>query len=90
MRKITSIILVITFIIVSVSGVQMVVIPKPQSFHQQMLGNNDGTKSMATEGIPFYPKQAHELAGFLFIGAGLVHFWLNRRPMISYFNLSKK
>ena len=90
MRRIASLILVIAFIVVSVSGVQMVVVPKPQNVQQQTLGNNDSNKSIALEGRPFYPKKAHEWAGFLFIGAGLVHLGLNRRPMLSYFRLGKK
>jgi len=91
MRRITSIILTITFIIVSVSGVQMGVVPKdkPQKVQQQTLGNYDGDKSMARGEIPFYPKKAHEWAGYLFIGAGLVHIFLNKRPMLSYFRLRK-
>jgi hypothetical protein len=91
MRRITSIILMSAFIIISVSGVQMVVVPKPQNVHQQVLSNPDGDKSMAMGGgMPFYPKKAHEWAGYLFIGAGLVHIGLNRRPMLSYFRLRKK
>jgi hypothetical protein len=67
----------------------MVVVQKPQNVQQQMLGNHDGDKSMAMEERPFYPKEAHEWAGFLFIGAGLVHLGLNIRPMLSYFRLRK-
>ncbi|AIF50323.1 DUF4405 domain-containing protein [Pelosinus sp. UFO1] len=89
MRKITSIILTIAFIIVSVSGVQMAVVPKPKNVQQQMIGNRDGDKSMAMCGMAFYPKKAHEWAGYLFIGAGLVHIGLNRRPMLSYLRFRK-
>ena len=89
MRKITSIILTIAFIIVSVSGVQMAVVPKPQNIQQQMQGNHDGGKSMAKGSMPFYPKKAHEWVGYLFIGAGLVHIVLNRKPMLSYLRFRK-
>lgn len=91
MRRITSIILTLAFIIVSVSGVQMAVVPKTQNFRQQVLSNLDGDKSMAKgeKERPFYPKEAHEWAGYLFIGAGLVHIGFNRKPMLSYFKLKK-
>ena len=90
MRRLTSIILMIAFIILSVSGVQMAVVPKPQNAHQQVLSNSDGDKPMARGEMPFYPKKAHEWAGFLFIGAGLVHIIFNKRPMLSYFKLTEK
>ena len=90
MRRITSIMLMIAFIIVSVSGVQMAVVPKPQNVQQQMQGNHDGDKSMAIGGMPFYPKKAHEWVGYLFIGAGLVHIVLNRKLMLSYLGIGKK
>ena len=90
MRRSASIILMIAFIIVSVSGVQMAVTPKPQSIQQQSVGNPDGNKSMAVSAKPFYPKKAHEWAGYLFIGAGLVHIVLNRRPMLAYLRPRKK
>jgi len=90
MRRIISIILTITFIIVSVSGVEMAVVPKHQNVQQQMVGNPAGDKLVAKGEKPFYPKTAHEWAGYLFIGAGLVHFALNRRPMLSYLKIRKK
>jgi hypothetical protein len=90
MRRITSIILMIAFIILSVSGVQMTVVHKPQNIQQQMLGNHDGDKSMARGEMPFYPKKAHEWVGFLFIGAGLVHIGFNRKLMLSYLGIGKK
>ncbi len=88
MRKITSIVLAVAFVIVSVSGIQMIVTPKPQNFQQQIAASYDGNKAKAE--IPFYPKKAHEWAGYLFIGAGLVHVVLNGRPMLSYLGIRKK
>ena len=90
MRKSASIILMIAFIIVSVSGVQMAVVPKSKSIQQQIVSNPDGNKSMTVRAKPFYPKKAHEWAGYLFIGAGLVHIVLNRRLMLSYLRPRKK
>ncbi|MBP1765366.1 MAG: hypothetical protein H6Q65_2424 [Firmicutes bacterium] len=88
MRKVTSIILAVAFIIVSVSGIQMIVTPKSQNFQQQIAVGYDGNKAKAE--TPFYPKKAHEWAGYLFIGAGLVHLVLNGRPMLSYVGIRKK
>lgn len=90
MRKITSIIVAITFVIVSISGIQMVFTSKPQSVPQQISGNLDGDKSTTMREKPFYPKKAHEWAGFIFIGAGLMHIGFNRRPMLSYLKVKKK
>ncbi|VBB09512.1 Hypothetical protein LUCI_4807 [Lucifera butyrica] len=91
MRKITSIILAIAFIIVSVSGVQMVVAhkAKPQIVQQQMIDNNGDKYTMARKEKPFYPEKAHGWAGFLFIGAGLVHLGINRKLMLSYFKFRR-
>lgn len=90
MRRVTSILLMIAFIILSASGVQMAVGSKPQTAQQQMISNPAGDKSMDRGGMPFYPKKAHEWAGFLFIGAGLVHLGFNNRAMLSYFRIGKK
>lgn len=69
MRKIASVILLVTFIILSVSGVQLATVPKPQAV-QRPAGIPNTDKSTAKREMPFYPKQAHEVAGYLFIGAG--------------------
>ncbi|MBP2656147.1 MAG: hypothetical protein H6Q73_3716 [Firmicutes bacterium] len=68
----------------------MAVVPKPQKVQQQMIGTQDGDKVIARGEIPFYSQKAHEWAGYLFIGAGLVHIGLNRKPMLSYFKFRKK
>lgn len=91
MRRITSIILAIAFVVVSITGIHMVVVPKPQNIHRQVLSSNPtGDKSTTRGEIPFYPKKAHEWAGYLFIGAGVVHIVLNKRPMLSYLKIGKK
>lgn len=88
MRKIASVILLVTFIILSVSGVQMATVPKPQAV-QRPAGSPDTDKSTAKREMPFYPKRAHEVAGYLFIGAGAVHLILNKRAMLSYLRIKK-
>lgn len=85
MRKIISIILVAAFIIVSVSGVQMVIAPKHQNVQQQMISVYEPGISLNAGQMPLYPKKAHEWAGYLFIGAGLAHLVFNRKSMFSYF-----
>ena len=94
MRRITSIILAIAFVIVSVTGVQMALGSKPQgvqpqSIQQQSVPSSDSSKSTVKREMPFYPKKAHEWFGYLFIGAGVVHVVLNKRPMFSYLKLGK-
>jgi len=90
MRRITSIILAVAFIIVSVSGLEMSLMPKPKNVQQQIVANSEGNKPVATTGMPFYPKKAHEWIGYLFIGAGLVHVVLNKKAMLSYLKPKKE
>ncbi|HWR39165.1 MAG TPA: DUF4405 domain-containing protein [Patescibacteria group bacterium] len=91
MRKITSIILALTFVIVSASGVQMAVMPRPQNVSQASISTNtaDNNSPAVKRETPLYPKKAHEWAGYLFIGAGLAHVVLNKRPMLYYLKLRK-
>lgn len=91
MRKVTSIILAIAFIIVSVSGLELATGHKPPSVHQQMVSSSLGNKTaVVKQEQPFYPKKAHEWFGYLFIGAGVVHIVLNKRPMLSYLKTKRK
>jgi len=89
-RRITSIILAIAFIIVSVSGLEMSLMPRPKTVQQQVVANSEGSKPVSTTAMPFYPKKAHEWIGYLFIGAGIVHIVLNKRPMLSYLKPKKR
>lgn len=88
MRRLTSLILAIAFVILAVSGIQMAgpQTIQPQGQVQSKVG---GDKATAAREKPFYPKEAHELAGFVFIGAGLVHVGLNRRAMLAYLGNGK-
>jgi hypothetical protein len=92
MRRIAAIILALAFIIVSVTGIQMIAIPreKPQKLTQQAIENKDiGKNTGANAARLFNPKKVHEAAGFIFIGAGLVHLVFNRKPMRSYLRFGK-
>lgn len=93
MRRIISILSLIAFLIVSVSGLQLVFggNDRPKRIEQQIVSSTDDVKhTMNMTEKPFYPKKAHEWAGFLFIGAGIVHIVLNRKPMLSYFRFGKR
>jgi hypothetical protein len=94
MRRITSLLLAIAFVVVSVSGIQMVVGHKDRAPQVQQTAQissaNVSTVSTQKGEKSFYPKTAHEWFGYLFIGAGLVHLGLNLKPMKSYLGLKKK
>ncbi len=91
LKIITTIILALAFILVSVTGVQM---KFPRSGGEGdkppvIQGGADGNSAVhasraAPAGRPFYPKEAHEWAGYLFIVAGCVHLALNFKSMRSY------
>ncbi len=89
MRRITSIILVIAFFVVSVTGIQLTTAhghggeDRPLKKYQQLAASNNSAGVSFEK--PLYPKEVHQWAGFLFIGAGLVHLGLNIRPMMTYF-----
>lgn len=95
MRKFTSIILALTFILVSITGVQMTgggghgsEGSKTPVVQSQSAGTTPVVNSSQTvRQKSFYPKVAHEWGGYLFILAGLVHLGLNFRPMKSYLKI---
>ena len=76
-RESISIILLITFLALSTTGIQMMIPHDRGSFITQQKAEP-----------PFYPKGMHEWAGCIFILAGVVHVYLNRKPIKSY--LQKK
>ena len=91
MRKLSSIILMLAFLVVSATGVQLANVPKDKSPivpQPKLVIPSDGQATDNRE-IPFYPKKVHEIAGYLFIGAGLVHIGLNRKPLLAYIKLNK-
>lgn len=92
MRRITSIILAIAFIVVSVTGIQMdnvqdrLKAADNSSMIQQLVdSNNSGIIIILSAGKLFYPREAHKIAGYLFIITGLVHLKLNICPLLFYF-----
>ena len=94
MRKFTSIILALAFIIVAVTGVQMS-LPhgersKPPVVQSSVNGNDIAASTpRVPQQVSFYPKAAHEWGGYLFIIAGLMHLVLNIKPMQSYLRIRR-
>ncbi|HWP97223.1 MAG TPA: hypothetical protein VN426_10295 [Syntrophomonadaceae bacterium] len=92
MRRITSIILAITFIVVSVTGIQMDNVQdrlkaadnSPMIQQQIVDSNNSGIIMIVSAGKLFYPREAHKIAGYLFIITGLVHLKINIRSLLFY------
>lgn len=90
MRKTVSLLLFITFVLLSVSGVQLATGSKPTNLSQQATVRVQGEQPAPVQReMPFYPKKAHEWAGYLFIGAGVLHLVLNKRAMLSYIKIKK-
>jgi hypothetical protein len=96
MRKITSIILALAFILVAVTGVQMAlphggdVKDKPAIIQSSENEKNSAVSvSRAPRQASFYPKAAHEWAGYVFIVAGCMHLVFNIKPMQSYLGMRK-
>ncbi len=92
MRRIMSVLLLLLFLLLSVSGLQMAFSFKDKSFFslQQPPINHDSTQVTSIRPKNFYPKEMHEWAGFLFIGAGLVHIGLNRKSIWLYLKHGNK
>ena len=93
MRRITSIILSVVFIVICVTGVQIDIAqeilkdsltPEGKSLMLQQEIANTGIIMIFSQNGLFYPKIAHKIAGYLFIVVGLVHLGLNIRPMLFY------
>ncbi|MBP2652029.1 MAG: hypothetical protein H6Q74_2854 [Firmicutes bacterium] len=90
MRRFISIILTIAFIIVSVTGLQLtfkIGLPTKENSPIAQQGQEISTTGNTKQETSFSPKKAHELAGFIFLGAGLVHIGLNRKPLLRYLKL---
>lgn len=64
--------------------------PKSQKM-QQVQTTSTGDSEMNQKRSPsVYPKKVHDWAGYVFIGAGLVHLVLNRKIMLAYLTSGKK
>lgn len=92
MRRFISLTLLITYLVVSITGIQLV-LPhdkggKPPAISTSIAAESSAPSSSAKAAEkstpPFYPKRMHEWAGYLFIVAGLAHLYLNRRPLKNY------
>lgn len=86
MRKFISITLLITYLTLSISGIQLV-LPHDKGGKPSVAISRDSSSPAGTVekmNLPFYPKKMHEWAGYVFILAGLVHIYLNREPIKSY------
>jgi cytochrome b561 len=84
MRRVTSIVLLATFLILSVSGVQIALMPKRLNVPRQTQASIETDNPATRREKPFYPRKAHEWTGYVFIIAGIVHIILNKKIMFSY------
>lgn len=86
MRKVISITLLLTFLLLSISGIQLTVPRDRGANPSAAIAKDSGPAARVEEKVsmPFYPKKMHEWAGYIFIFAGFVHVYLNRRPMMAY------
>ena len=91
MRRIVSLILLVSFLVLSVTGIQLA-LPHDKSKSPAVISTEAGSPSTVVAertGPPFYPKGMHEWAGYIFIVAGLGHVILNRKPIKSYLKRRK-
>ncbi len=86
MRKIISIALLITYLILSITGIQLTFPHDKGTKPSAVISEERGSTTRIVEKTkpPFYPKGMHEWAGYIFILSGLVHIYLNRKPIKSY------
>lgn len=83
-RKIASITLAVAFILLSVTGLQLSLGPKPAKNPVQI---EQQQQVPVKQEKSFYPKELHEWAGYAFIAAGTVHLVLNARPLMNYLKI---
>ena len=74
----------------SVSGFHMVAVPRPQNSFPQVMPQTVERNAPSVAAMPFYPKKMHEWAGYLFIGAGVIHLVLNQKFMLSYLRFKRE
>jgi len=95
MRRITSIIVGLTFIALAITGLQMGLFHGEGHGRPPFVQSADGHADIAI-GDPrmghqesIYPKGLHEWAGYLFVIGGVGHLVLNHKPMLRYLGLRK-
>ena len=77
MRKIVSIVLTVIFIVVSITGIQLLL---EHAMHEMR----------HTSGIHLIVRHIHEIAGIVFIISGLIHLKLNLKAILSYIGIKRK
>ncbi|MEN6545716.1 MAG: DUF4405 domain-containing protein [Armatimonadia bacterium] len=96
MRRVTSIVLTVSFILVSFTGLQMAFGPRhapPPGQGERVAADVDGggAETRAPEGPPrhpsIFPKLLHEWLGYLLVLSGVMHIVLNWRPLLCHFGL---
>lgn len=92
MRKIVSIVLALTFILLSITGIQIASYEHGPGVDSQYLTEQGQQYSSYEEQFRerFYPSKIHEWGGYIFIIAGLIHIGLNLKSMKSYLGFSSK
>lgn len=86
MRRIISLALLITYLALAISGIQLTLPHDRATNPSAIIAKDTGSTTQIAEKInpPFYPKKMHQWAGYLFILAGLIHIYLNRKPIQAY------
>jgi len=64
--------------------------PKTQKMQQVQTASTGEGEMSPKRSQSVYPKKVHDWAGYVFIGAGLVHLVLNRKVMLAYIKPGKK
>ncbi|MCE5241415.1 DUF4405 domain-containing protein [bacterium] len=106
MRRVTSILLTLSFVLVSVTGLVMALRPRhapppgfgagsqmsapPEAGEAAEPGEFQRPEGPGERRQPLFPKKLHELAGFVAILAGLIHIVLNWRPLLCHFGLRRR
>jgi len=80
-RKIASIILLITFVILSITGVILDIVGPEVHMKGEVLTRTTEINLLL---------EAHDLIGYVFIIAGIVHTIINIRPIMSYFGIKRR
>ncbi len=92
MRKLTSIVLVTCLILIATTVVAMEFRMGGGPPRMQRIGVEDGAPAimMPPGGHSFFPKELHEIVGYTFLTAGLIHFVLNFQIILSYLGLRRQ
>lgn len=97
-RKIVSIILAISFIVLIITVIPMSrggrhreQFGKQRSVSvQQNVSGERNTAAPRSEHSSFFPVKLHKIAGYIFIVFGLVHVFYNGRSLLSYIGIKRR